>query len=69
MTALTQRGHTRRAHLRLVTSDDRPTTWTPVRTPIDPEAGPKDAAELIARFARLLPGDDPADGVFSLGSL
>jgi hypothetical protein len=69
MTALTQRSHTRRAHLRLVTSDDRATTWTPVRTPIDPEAGPKDVSSLVNRFARLLPGDDGCDGVFSLGSL
>lgn len=68
MTALTQRSHTRRAHLRLVTSDDRPTTWTRVAT-LDPEPGPKDVTELVDRFARLLPGDDACDGLFSLGSL
>ena len=68
MTALTQRSHTRRAHLRLVTSDDRPTTWTPART-VDPDPGPKDVTELVGRFASLLPGDDAGDGLFSLGAL
>lgn len=68
MTALTgQRSHTRRSHLRLVTSDDRPTRVA-TSVAIDPEPGPKDATELVDRFARLLPGDD-ADGLFSLGSL
>ncbi len=69
MTALTgPRTHTRRAHLRLVTSDDLPVRTT-VAVAIDPEPGPKDATELVGRFARLLPGDEVGDGVFSLGSL
>lgn len=69
MTTLTQRSHRRRAHLRLVTSDDRAEVWTPVHTAIDPEAGPKDVTELVGRFAGLLPADDGYDGVFSFGSL
>jgi len=71
MTALTgPRTLARRAHLRLVSSDERPAqAASSARAMIDPEPGPKDVAELISRFARILPGDDSCDGVFSLGTL
>jgi hypothetical protein len=71
MTTLTgQRTFARRAHLRLVSSNDQPTQApSPVLAASDPEPGPRDVADLIARFAGILPGDDACDGLFSLGSL
>lgn len=33
----------------------------------DPTPGPRDASALIARFARVLPGECDVDGMFSLG--
>ncbi len=59
---------TRRAHLRLVTTDapaPRPSSTLPVA---DPTPGPRDAAEVVAHFSALLPPDLVLDGGFSLGS-
>ncbi|MGZ4712696.1 MAG: hypothetical protein ACXVJ7_12735 [Acidimicrobiia bacterium] len=53
-----QRTYGRRAHLRLVTADDRPVDdqWNVCVTP-DPTPGPRDAADLVSRFRALLPAD------------
>ena len=70
MTTMTgHRRSTRREHLRLVTTDSpapRPGATLPVA---DPTPGPRDAAEVVARFSALLPppGED-LDGCFSLGA-
>jgi hypothetical protein len=67
MTALTgRRTPARRSHLRLVTANERPSA-APVVIATDPEPGPKDVSELVARFSRILPGDITSDGVFSFG--
>jgi hypothetical protein len=44
----------------------------PVRASVcavdDPEPGPRDAADLVARFSRSLPDAPDCTGVFSLGT-
>lgn len=70
MTTLTgQRTQARRAHLTLVSSDGRSThAASPVLAMDDPRNGPRDAAALVAAYARILPGDAAGDGVFTLGA-
>ena len=72
MATLTGRRTGRGSHLKLVSSnDDAPAmTMAPtvsVRDISDPTPGPCDASALVARFARVLPGDVEIDGIFSLG--
>ena len=73
MTTLTGKRTSRRgSHLKLVSSNDdaRPMTVAPTGQLCDindPTPGPRDASALVARFARVLPGDVELDGVFSLG--
>ena len=64
-----QRTHAGRAHLTLVSSDGAPThAASPALAMDDPQNGPRDAATLVANYARILPGDTACDGVFTLGA-
>ena len=72
MATLTEPRTSRRSHLKLVPSSDDARAMTVAPTGKvcdvdDPTPGPRDAHALIARFARVLPGDVEVDGVFSLG--
>ena len=66
------RSSRRGSHLKLVTSmdDGRPMTVGPTGKICDlddPTPGPRDAAALVARFSRVLPGDVECHGLFSYG--
>lgn len=75
MTTLTGKRTSRRgSHLKLVTSNDDARAMTVAPTGQlceidDPNPGPRDASALVARFARVLPGDVELDGLFSLGEV
>ena len=69
MTTMTgRRRSTRRAHLRLVTTETPAPRPGASRAVADPDPGPRDAAEVVASFSELLPAGDGLDGVFSLGA-
>lgn len=72
MATLTHTRGPRGSHLKLVASldDGRAMTVAPTGQLCDlddPTPGPRDAAALVARFARVLPHDADFGGLFSLG--
>jgi hypothetical protein len=59
-----RRDRSARNHLTLVSTVE--TVEPTVRRVEDPEPGPRDADELVARFASLLPDQLDCDGAFTI---